>query len=106
MTENVTATSMKELYDKIEKETVKRTAKRAGKKYGASDIRLNIRKIFKELKLSEVKMTTIKGLLTSQEQTKVMFKDVKYQEIRSVVKSKKFEYDLKMVDEVSTVVKK
>lgn len=101
-----TATDLKELYNRIESETVKRNAKRSDKKYSANDIRLNIRKIFKELKLEEVKMTTIKSLLTSQKQTKDIFKDVRYQEIRSVVKSKKFEYDLRMIDDISTVVKR
>lgn len=101
-----TATDLKELYQKIESETIKRNAKRSDKRYSANDIRMNIRKIFKELELSEVKMTTIKSLLTSQKHTKEMFKDVRYQEIRSVVKSKKFEYELKMIDEVSTVVRR
>lgn len=103
---NETATDLKELYQKIESETIARNSKRSDKRYSANDIRLNIRKIFKELELSEVKMTTIKGMLISSEQTKEMFKDVKYQEIRSVVLSKKFEYDLVMIDDVSTIVKK
>ena len=98
--------SLKELYNKIESETVERTVKRSGKKYSANDIRLNVRKIFKELELSEVKMTTVRNLLMSSEQSKDMFKDLKYQEVRSVVLSKKFEYDLVMVDEVSTIVKR
>ena len=98
--------NLRELYNKIERETVERTTKRAGKKYSANDIRSSIREIFKELKLDEVKMTTVKGMLMSSEHTKEMFKDLRYQEIRSVVLSKKFEYDLVMIDEVSTVVKK
>lgn len=97
--------SLKELYNKIESETVERSSKRSGKKYSANDIRINIRKIFNELEISEVKMITIKSLLISSEQTKEMFKDLKYQEIRSVVLSKKFEYDLMMINEISTVVK-
>lgn len=98
--------SLKELYNKIESETSERTSRRTSKKYSANDIRMNIRKIFNELELSEVKMITIKSLLISSTQTKEMFKDLKYQEIRSVVLSKKFEYDLEMIDEISTVVKR
>ena len=98
--------SLKELYNKIESETVERSSKRSGKKYSADDIRMNVRKIFKELELSEMKMTTMRNLLMSSEQSKDMFKDLKYQEVRSVVLSKKFEYDLVMIDEVSTVVKR
>lgn len=91
--------NLKALYEKIEREQIKKISRRSDKKYSASDIKQSIRKIFKELNLSEVKMITMKNLLMNEEK----FKEIKYQEIRSVILSKKFEYDLKMIEEISTI---
>lgn len=92
-----------ELYKKFETETVKRSVKRQNKGYQAKDIKREISGTFQELVkngITNVKMTTMFGMIRTK------YPDVRYQEIRSVVKSKSFSgYQLENIDGVSTIVK-
>lgn len=95
--------NLKNLYKKYEAETVQRKAKNKDKKYNASDIRQNVDKIFTTLSVDKMSMSILHKLLIEVDDK---FKELRYQEVRSVILSKKFgQYQLKTINEVSTAVK-
>lgn len=97
-----TAVNMAELYKKLESEAVRKNVTRAGKKFTAGEVRSNIVKIFSELKVNEVRMAVLVQLIKSDNK----FGELKYQEVRSVVKGKNFVgYELVLIGEVSMVKK-
>lgn len=94
---------LRTLYKKYESETVQRSSKKKDKKYNADDIRQNVDKIFVTLSVKKMSMSILHKLLIEVD---VKFKELRYQEVRSVIMSKKFsEYQLKTINEVSTAVK-
>ena len=94
---------LKSLYKKYEAETVTRKSKSKDKKYNAGDIRTNVDMIFAKLSVDRMSMSILHKLLIEVD---AKFKELRYQEVRSVILSKKFsEYQLKTISEVSTAVK-
>lgn len=94
---------LKALYEKLEKEDMKRAAKRSDKGYTANDIRKSIRQLFIELKTSEIRTNILVKMIQEMDNG---YPDVKYQEVRSVVKGKKLEgFELTNDDEGASIVR-
>lgn len=84
--------SLGEMYRKFEKEDKARVSRKKDKMYGPEDVRNMIKRVFVEAKTDVIRMNVLVSVIKEADKK---FKDLKYQEVRSYVKSKGFEgYEL------------
>lgn len=86
--ESQVAMDIKAMYEKHAAKAMSKVAGKKDKAYSTEDIRARINKMFVELDEDEgLVMSAVIGVMKGE----VKFGELKYQEVRSVVKSKKFD---------------
>ena len=95
--------TIKELYEKYQAEAVTRASRTGTKKFSMDDIRVKLVTIFNEIGQNRLLLSAVVKLITDSDDK---FSELKYQEVRSCVQSKKTkEFDLVNEDNNSWIIK-
>lgn len=78
--------TIKQLYEKYQSEAVTRAARSGDKKYSMDDIRTKLTTIFNEIGQEKLLLSAVVKIMTDSDDN---FSELRYQEVRSCVQSKK-----------------